>query len=153
MFAGYYFPPPSHFLKNTKVCMLCNPLGKKLKLRNMLQATSFLSLITLHTTCLSYISISISIKWQHFVEPTSSRYSLKTFFTNVSSRLVVIWKKSTLGLSPDPWRKNVPVINQTELANENWFSSTPSSPAQGGGASHSLGVNLATTKSVKQTIK
>jgi hypothetical protein len=33
-------------------------------------------------------------------------------------------------------------MNQTELGKENWFSRTPSSPAQGGGASHSLGVNL-----------
>jgi hypothetical protein len=48
----------------------------------------------------------------------------------------------TLGLRPDPWRRNVPVINHTELGKENWFSRIPSSPAHGGGASHSLGVNL-----------
>ncbi len=57
----------------------------------------------------------------------------------------------TFGLSPDPCLRKVPVMNQTEFGKENWFSRTPSSPEQGGGQSHSPGVNRATTKSVKQT--
>jgi len=28
----------------------------------------------------------------------------------------------TFGLSPDPWRRNVPVINQKLFDMENWFS-------------------------------
>lgn len=34
------------------------------------------------------------------------------------------------------------MINHTELGKENWFSRIPSSPAHGGGANHSFGVNL-----------
>lgn len=66
------------------------------------------------------------------------------------------WKKiqmaaSTLGFSPEPCRRNVPVMNQKLLETLNWFSTTSDWERQGCGLFHSQGENRAMTKSVKLT--
>ena len=57
----------------------------------------------------------------------------------------------TLGLSPLPCLRNVPVINQKLLLTLNWFSTMSLSPRHGCGLFHSYGLNRAITKRVKLT--
>ena len=59
--------------------------------------------------------------------------------------------KCTLGLSPLPCLRNVPVINQKLLLTLNWFSTMSLSPRHGCGLFHSYGLNRAITKRVKLT--
>ena len=60
-------------------------------------------------------------------------------------------KEQTLGFSPDPCRRKVPVMNQKLLLMLNWFSITSFSITQGWGLFHSYGENLAITNRVNDT--
>ena len=57
----------------------------------------------------------------------------------------------TLGLSPDPCLRKVPVMNQKLLLMLNWFSITSFSITQGWGLFHSYGENRAITNRVNDT--
>lgn len=59
----------------------------------------------------------------------------------------------TFGLRPDPWRKNVPVINQKLFDTENWFSTISDSWWHGCGLFHSYGEKRAITNNVNETNK
>lgn len=58
---------------------------------------------------------------------------------------------TTFGFSPEPCRKNVPVMNQKLFDTENWFSTTSDSWWHGCGLFHSYGEKRAITNSVKET--
>lgn len=81
-----------------------------------------------------------------FADAAISEQIITTYMQNVE-RI----KTQTLGLSPDPWRKNVPVINQKLFDTENWFSTISESWWQGWGLFHSYGENRAITNKVKDT--
>lgn len=57
----------------------------------------------------------------------------------------------TLGLSPLPCLRKVPVMNQKLLLTVNWFSTTSLSARHGCGLFHSYGLKRAITKRVKLT--
>lgn len=48
-----------------------------------------------------------------------------------------------IGATSQPCWRNVPIVNQNELAMENWFSNSSGSSMQGNGLFHSCGQNWA----------